>query len=301
MSISHHDYINEYLEYLTYQKRYSAHTILSYKNDLNDFASYLQNEYGDEISIHQSDTLMVRGWMAHMVEKKFTPRTVNRKISALKSFFKYQMRVNGLSVNPVADKKSLKVSRRLPVFLEEKVMDQLLENENDNSDWKEVLAHTILVIFYQTGLRLSELMNLKETDIDASACTIKVLGKGNKERIIPIGNDFLREIENYLNAKKTQFPQSTSEILLVRENGKPLYPKYIYNIVKDKLGEVSTIQRKSPHVLRHTFATHLTNNGAPINAVKELLGHSSLAATQIYTHNSIDQLKEIYKRAHPKG
>lgn len=299
MSSLHQERIREFLDYLTFQKRYSPHTILSYQNDLNDFYKFIIDS--DIQSDKEITPAMVRSWLASLMERKFSARTVNRKISALKSYFKYQLRLENITASPLADKKSLKISRRLPVFLEEKEVDKLLSQDQQTETWEEILSHIILVIFYQTGIRLSELLNLKEKDIDTYSSAIKVLGKGNKERIIPVSNDFLREITHYLEQKKKWIGTENQEYLLVRENGKALYPKYIYNMVRNRVGEIATIERKSPHVLRHTFATHLTNNGAPINAVKELLGHSSLAATQIYTHNSIEKLKEIYKQAHPKG
>lgn len=299
MSSLHQERIREFLDYLTFQKRYSPHTILSYQNDLNDFYKFIIDS--DIQSDKEISPAMVRSWLASLMERKFSARTVNRKISALKSYFKYQLRLKNITASPLADKKSLKISRRLPVFLEEKEVDKLLSQDQQTETWEEILSHIILVIFYQTGIRLSELLNLKEKDIDTYSSAIKVLGKGNKERIIPVSNDFLREITHYLEQKKRWIGTENHDYLLVRENGKALYPKYIYNMVRNRVGKIATIERKSPHVLRHTFATHLTNNGAPINAVKELLGHSSLAATQIYTHNSIEKLKEIYKQAHPKG
>lgn len=299
MSSLHQERIREFLDYLTFQKRYSPHTILSYQNDLNDFYKFIIDS--DIQSDKEITPTMVRSWLANLMERKFSACTVNRKISALKSYFKYQLRLKNITASPLADKKSLKISRRLPVFLEEKEVDKLLSQDQQTETWEEILSHIILVIFYQTGIRLSELLNLKEKDVDTYSSAIKVLGKGNKERIIPVSNDFLREITHYLEQKKKWIGTENQDYLLVRENGKALYPKYIYNMVRDRVGEIATIERKSPHVLRHTFATHLTNNGAPINAVKELLGHSSLAATQIYTHNSIEKLKEIYKQAHPKG
>ncbi|MEO5649713.1 MAG: tyrosine-type recombinase/integrase [Ginsengibacter sp.] len=298
MSIPETYPISEFLNYLTFQKRYSKYTIISYRTDLTAFFDFIFLEYQTtdllEISIP-----MVRSWLATLKEKKMASKTINRKISSLKSFFKYQLRLNNIAASPLATTSSLKVSRKLPSFIEEKGIQKLFNETSFPPDWEGKLNYLIFEIFYETGIRLSELINLKEAQVDKSSGTIKVLGKGNKERLIPVSNHLLNHIDEYISEKRKQLPESAHTFLLVNKKGKILYPKYVYNMVRKYLAQVSTIQRKSPHVMRHSFATHLSNNGAQINAIKELLGHSSLAATQIYTHNTIERLKEVYKLAHP--
>ncbi|MEO8820200.1 MAG: tyrosine-type recombinase/integrase [Ginsengibacter sp.] len=292
--------IQEFLNYLTFQKRYSQNTIISYKNDLSVFFDFACLEY-NIVSINEITPTIVRTWLASLKENKASSKTINRKISSLKAFFKYQLRLNKISVSPVAAISSLKVSRRLPSFIDEKDISILLNNDFFPDTFEGKTSFLIFEILYQTGMRRNELINLKEKDIDQSSGTIKVLGKGNKERLIPANNDLLKMIKEYVIEKQNEFPGLSENWLLVNKKGKKLYPKYVYNIVKDNLGKVSTNQRKSPHILRHTFATHLTNNGAEINAIKELLGHSSLASTQIYAHNTIEKLKKVHQQAHPKS
>jgi integrase/recombinase XerC len=291
--------IQEFLNYLTYQKRYSENTIISYQTDLTAFFEFVFLEY-NTTDIKEITPPIVRSWLATLKEEKMVSKTINRKISSLKSFFKYQLRLKNITVSPVATISSLKVSRKLPAFIEEKDIRKLFNETPFPPTWEGKLNYLIFEIFYETGIRLSELINLKENQIDKSGGTIKVLGKGNKERLIPVSNHLLYHIDEYIVEKRKEF-ESANMILLVNKKGKALYPKYVYNMVKKYLSEVSTIERKSPHIMRHSFATHLSNNGAQINAIKELLGHSSLAATQIYTYNTIERLKEVYKQAHPKS
>jgi len=292
--------VQEFLDYLTFQKRYSKNTIISYENDLRGFFEFILLEY-KITAVNEVNPSIVRTWLASLKENKVASKSVNRKISSLKSFFKYQLRLKKITLNPVATVSSLKVSKRLPSFVDEKSIHNLLNHDFFPASFEGKTDYLIFEILYQTGIRRSELINLKESDINKNSGTIKVLGKGNKERIIPVNNQLVRIVDEYILEKRNEFPELISRELLVSKKGKPLNPKYVYNIVKKYLGEVSTNQRKSPHVLRHSFATHLTNNGAEINAIKELLGHSSLAATQIYTHNTIEKLKQVHKQAHPKS
>ena len=292
--------IQEFLNYLTFQRRYSRHTIISYQNDLTGFFDFIILQY-NSVGLREISASVVRSWLASLKGDKAASGTINRKISALKSFFKYQLKMNNIEFSPMTSVSSLKISRRLPSFIEQKDMNTLFKYVDFPETWEGKTNSLLLMIFYQTGIRLSELINLKESQVDKSNSAIKVLGKGNKERVIPVNNQLLKEIDTYISEKKILFKEAVSIPLLLRKNGKSLYPKYVYNVVKKYLGEVSTNERKSPHVLRHSFATHLTNNGADINAIKELLGHSSLASTQIYTHNSIEKLKEVHKQAHPKS
>jgi integrase/recombinase XerC len=292
--------IQEFLNYLAFQRRYSRHTIISYQNDLTGFFDFIVLQYSS-LNIREISSSVVRSWLASLKEDKAASKTINRKISALKSFFKYLLKMNNVEFSPMTSVSSLKISRRLPSFIEQKDMNTLFKYVDFPETWEGKTNYLLLMIFYQTGIRLSELINLKESQVDKSNSTIKVLGKGNKERVIPVNNRLLKAIDDYISEKKIFFKELVSIHLLVSKKGKSLYPKYVYNIVKKYLGDVSTNERKSPHVLRHSFATHLTNNGADINAIKELLGHSSLASTQIYTHNSIEKLKEVHKLAHPKS
>ncbi|MDQ2721386.1 MAG: tyrosine-type recombinase/integrase [Bacteroidota bacterium] len=292
--------IQEFLNYITYQKRYSKNTIISYQNDLTGFFDFIFLQY-QTISLKEISSPLVRSWLASLKENKASSKTVNRKISTLKSFFKYHLKKGDIEVSPMTSTSSLKVSRRLPSFIEEKDINMLLNDVDFPATWEGKTDLLTLEILYQTGIRLSELINIKENHIDKSSNTIKVLGKGNKERLIPVSNQLLQFIEAYISEKRRQFPDSSHIYLLINKKGKMLYPKYVYNMVKLNLGKVSTNEKKSPHILRHSFATHLMNNGAQINAIKELLGHSSLAATQVYTHNTIEKLKEAHKLAHPKS
>ncbi|HEY6062113.1 MAG TPA: tyrosine-type recombinase/integrase, partial [Chitinophagaceae bacterium] len=286
--------------YLKYEKRYSLHTLTSYQTDLVDFFDYLEAQFG-KISLKEIDHNYVRSWLAALKGKKLSSKSINRKISSLKSFFKYHLRTGAIEATPMSKVISPKINKRLPVFVKEEDTKRLVETLGQSTDsWKTLNAKMLISIFYSTGMRLSELINLKEKQIDFSRSQIKVLGKGNKERIIPVSRNIIRIIEDYQQLKMKNF-EKTDNTLLVTEKGKRLYPKYAYLLVNQVLGEASTLDKKSPHVLRHTFATHLMNNGADLNAVKELLGHSSLASTQVYTHNTIEKLKDIHKKAHPKA
>jgi integrase/recombinase XerC len=288
-----------FLDYLKFEKRYSQHTITSYQADLEQFFQFLTSQY-DSPELSKITSGFVRSWLAEMRSEKISPKTLNRKISTLKSFFKYQMKIGVVDQTPMTTIVAPKSGKRLPTFVAENDMETLKQYVEFPDTWKGKTDKLILSIFYNTGMRLSELVNLKESQIDAANGQLKVLGKGNKERIIPISKDVIEDIQKYIKLKKTLETLQTPN-LFVLENGKPVYAKYVYLVVKHNLSYVTTLQKKSPHVLRHTFATHLTNNGADLNAVKELLGHSSLAATQIYTHNTIDKLKDIHKKAHPKA
>jgi len=292
--------VQSFLDYLKYEKRYSAHTLISYQTDLSDFFDYLEITFGN-LSLQEINHGFIRSWLAGLKDKGLTSKTVNRKISTLKSFFKYQLRTGSIDHTPMANIISPKISKRLPVFVKEEDTKKLVDALNQSTEsWKSLNAKMLVTIFYATGMRLSELITLKEKQIDFSRSHIKVLGKGNKERIIPVSSEVLQIIHDYQQSKKKEF-EKTDDFLLVTEKGKKLYPKYAYLLVNGILGHSSTLDKKSPHVLRHTFATHLMNNGADLNAVKELLGHSSLAATQVYTHNTIEKLKDIHKKAHPKA
>ena len=292
--------IQAFLNYLKFQKRYSQHTIISYENDLSSFFNFLELQF-NENKLANIKSTFVRSWLADLKSANISSKTINRKISALKTFFKFQLKQGEIEVSPMATIVSPKQNKRLPEFVDKKDINTLFEMVEFPDDWSGKTNRLVLQLLYNTGIRQAELIGLKENQIDFSKDTIKVLGKGSKERIIPISKELVAEIKSYLKEKNQQIQSPDRDFLLVRSNGKKLYAKWVYNSVKRYLSLVTTINKKSPHILRHTFATHLSNNGAELNAIKELLGHSSLAATQIYTHNTIEKLKDVYKKAHPKA
>jgi integrase/recombinase XerC len=300
MSQSSRDSIQPFLDYLKYQKRYSAHTIRSYHDDLVQFLRFVEMQF-EYISLTAIGYNHVRSWLASIKENEISSKTINRKISSLKSFFKYLVKTSVLDQTPMNRIVTPKNSKRLPDFIQEGDAGKLIGALKNTEDWKSLNTKMLITLFYTTGVRLSELVNLKESHVDFGKRQIKVLGKGNKERIIPISQEIVVMIKDYEQQKKKVF-ELTENTLLVTEKGKKMYSKYPYLLVKSFLtSEVKTLNKKSPHVLRHSFATHLSNKGADLNAIKELLGHSSLAATQVYTHNTIEKLKNVYKKAHPKA
>ena len=298
MPLPKYPQLQAFLDYLKFEKRYSQHTLLSYQNDLEQFFAFLSSQY-DAPALENITALYVRSWLAEMKEEGVSSKTINRKISSLKSFFKYEMKMGLLLQSPMVTVTSPKISKRLPVFVEQKDMATLFNHVEFSNDWKGRTERLVLQLFYSTGMRLSELINLKESQLDPNYNQVKVLGKGNKERILPLSQNLLKELQQYINEKPVR--AAGVQILFVTEKGKILQPRTVYSFVNQHLSQVTTIQKKSPHILRHSFATHLMNNGADLNAVKELLGHSSLAATQIYTHNTIEKLKEVFNKAHPKA
>ncbi len=290
-----------FLKYLQYERRYSAHTLLAYSKDLEQFFNYIEKTY--EIKEVKDIThVFVRSWIVSLMEEKINSRSARRKISSLKSFFKFCLREKSIERNPMQKIVSPKVAKQLPVFVDEQRMDLLLDKVEFKEGFPGVRDKLVINIFYQTGIRLSELCNLKDTDVNLYNLTIKVLGKRNKERVIPVSTTLKNEIANYLNLRNISISKELlANNFFVLDNGNKIYDKFVYRLVKTKLGAITTGQKKSPHVLRHTFATQMLNRGAEINAVKEILGHASLAATQVYTHNTIEKLKNIYKQAHPKA
>ncbi len=292
--------IQSFINYLKFEKRYSVHTVTSYQNDLSAFFDYLDLQFG-KLSLQEITAGFIRSWLAGLKDAEMSSKSINRKISTLRSFFKYQLKTGKLEVSPTANIIAPKIGKRLPVFIKEQDTKELLQSlAGLTEDWKTLNAKMLLTLFYTTGMRLSELINLKEKQLDLGRSQIKVLGKGNKERIIPVSKEVIVIIRDYQHWKKKEF-ENAEEVLLVTAKGKRMYPKYAYLLVKQYLGDIKTLDKKSPHILRHTFATHLMNGGADLNAVKELLGHSSLASTQVYTHNTIEKLKDVHKKAHPKA
>ena len=293
-------HIQLFIDYLKFEKRYSVNTVISYQNDLDDFFEFSSSQFG-HTGLKETNHSQVRSWLADLKAKRITSKSINRKISTLRSFFKYHLRIGNIDTTPMANVITPKIAKRLPVFVKESDTKEMLRSLNHaTEDWKSLNAKMLITLFYSTGMRLSELINLKEKQLDFGRSQIKVLGKGNKERIIPVSSGLIKDIEEYRQLKKKEF-EKAGDSLLVTEKGKKLYPKYAWLLVNKHLGEAANLDKKSPHVLRHTFATHLMNGGADLNAVKELLGHSSLASTQVYTHNSIEKLKNVYKKAHPKA
>lgn len=290
--------LNAFLAFLQFEKRYSAHTITAYSNDLVQFFDFVETQY-EGMPFTEITGTMVRSWLASLKEEEMTGKTLNRKISSLKSFYKYQIQQGQMKKSPMETVISPKISKRLPAFVAEDDMEQLLKNLSFAEGWKGYTEKMVIQLFYATGMRLSELITCKENQLDTSKRIIKVLGKGNKERIIPISATLSEDLKEYIKEKPEAIIGNPH--LFVTEKGNALQPKTVYTFVKFYLSQVTTLQKKSPHVLRHSFATHLMNNGADLNAVKELLGHSSLAATQLYTHNTIEKLKEVFSKAHPKA
>lgn len=298
MPATENPHTTAFLEYIQYQKRYSRHTLTSYQADLLQFEAYLKSQFetGD---LQVATSAMIRSWLAELKEDKNDSRTINRKISTLKSFYKFLIRQKVIATTPMTVIISPKSGKKLPSFLAENEMVELMQNLEQPESWQSLTNSLVIKLFYLTGMRVSELVGLKENQLDLPAGQVKVLGKGNKERIIPISPELVFGLKAYLAEKPVRL--AGIEAVFITEKGKPLSPRYVYGFVNRYLGAVTTLQKKSPHVLRHTFATHLMNKGAELNAVKELLGHTSLAATQVYTHNTIDKLKEVYKKAHPKA
>ncbi|ANE52793.1 tyrosine-type recombinase/integrase [Flavisolibacter tropicus] len=294
-----HPIIQPFLDYLKFEKRFSQHTILAYENDLTAFWDFIITQYG-ELKLSEISHLYIRTWLASLKDAGLTAKSINRKISTLKSYFKYNMKVGEVEQSPMVKIIAPKNEKRLPQFVADKDINTLFQHVEFPDNWQGKTEYLLLSIFYQTGMRLSELINLKESSISYYNQTIRVLGKGSKERVLPVSGELLALIKSYC-AEKVALDKGNTENLLVTEKGKPLAPRQVYSMVKKYLSQVTTIEKRSPHVLRHTFATHLVNNGADLNAIKEMLGHSSLAATQVYTHNTIEKLKNIHQKAHPKA
>ena len=287
-----------YLDYLLLVKRYSSHTVKAYRTDLKLFESYLKDIYS--ISIDKANHAMIRSWLVKELNKGNSARTVNRKITTLKSFYKYLFKEQKIKQNPTSRISYSKTSKKLPQFVGLSDMNELLDKLKFEENFSGFRDKLIIEVFYSTGIRLSELINIKSIDVDCLKSQIKVLGKRNKERLIPLTKELQKSIEGYMILRNKQKVIDRSYLFLT-DSGKKLNPSMVYRKVNKILNNVTTLEKKSPHVLRHTFATHMLNNGADLNVIKELLGHASLSATEVYTHNSIDQLKEIFKNTHPRA
>lgn len=292
---------NKFYKYIQFQKRLSPHSVIAYQNDVNQFQQYLQIQY-ELTNFNEVKHTFVRSWIVSLMEKGLSAKSIHRKISSIKALYKFLRKEGLVDVNPVSMVSLPKVTHDLPVFLTENQTDNLFDKVEFFDDYYGKRDKAILLLFYSTGIRLSELISLNESDIDVCEQTIKVMGKGQKQRVIPITKELKIILKEFIELKKSRFLDIEEETcFFLTDKGKKLYPNYVYRIVKKYLGVVSTNKKKSPHVLRHTFATHMLDNGAELNAVKELLGHANLSATQIYTHNTVEKLKSIYKQAHPKA
>ncbi len=295
-------FLARFIQYIQFEKRYSPHTVSAYQSDLDQFIRFLNTP--EETITHPSEIThhLIRNWMVAMMSEDITARSITRKIATLRKYFKFLLQEGIITHNPASKINTPKSPKNLPVVVEDAKLTQMLDdNEVFSHDFKGVRDKLVIETLFGTGMRLAELLGVKETDINIYEGTVKVLGKRNKQRIIPVNNELKLLIAEYLELKKNQNFNNNSLTLLVTDKGADAYPKLIYLIVQKYLSYISTQNKKSPHVLRHTFATSLLNRGADLNAIKELLGHANLSATQIYTHNSVERLKSIYKQAHPKA
>lgn len=290
--------ISKFIEHLKFEKRYSSHSLIAYECDLRQWVLFLYSEY--EVStLNEVNASLIRSWLVSLMEAGLEARSVNRKITTLKSFYKYAVRSKWVEINPMGKITSPKVSKRLPVYIEAEKLDLMLDNQIFEDDFDGRRNHLILELFYGTGMRLSELLGLSIQHVDIWNLQLKVTGKRNKQRIIPLFPSLANQLSNFIDERNGI--SSENSTLFIRNDGKALYPAFVYRLVKKHLSTVSTQKKRSPHVLRHSFATEMLNNGADLNAIKEILGHANLSATQVYTHNTIEKLKAAYKQAHPRA
>jgi integrase/recombinase XerC len=283
---------------VSFEKKYSGHTVAAYKNDLISFRDFIVTEYNQE-ELMEVQYPQIRNWIVSLVDDKISNRTINRKVSSLKSFYKFLQKSEQIKINPLSKHKALKIAKKVQVPFTAKEINAVIENINEEADFTAVRNKLMVELFYSTGIRRAELINIKENNISFSDGTIKVLGKRNKERFVPLLQSVVSTLKKYLELKK-EFSIDLEE-LFITEKGNKIYETLVYRIINSYFSHVSSKVKKSPHILRHSFATHLLNEGADLNSVKELLGHSSLASTQVYTHNSLDVIKKVYNQAHPRG
>lgn len=297
-------YIEKFLTYLEKEKKYSKHTILSYEDDLNQLSAFLSRHFSEDYELNQIDNLTIRLFLGELVDLKLAKKSIARKLSSVKSFFRYLTKLKIIRTNPAVNISSPKIPRNLPSFLDESSITKMMDLPDINTV-TGLRDKAMLELLYSTGIRLQELISLNLSDINWNKSTVKVTGKGRKVRILPLGSQARESLKKYIERREELYSDFTAQdfknSLFLSNRGKRMYPKGVYNIVSYYIEKVSDIEKKSPHVIRHTFATHLINRGADIKAVKELLGHESLSTTQIYTHLTIDHLKKVYNQAHPKS
>ncbi|WP_101689563.1 tyrosine-type recombinase/integrase [Dysgonomonas massiliensis] len=292
--------IEKYMSCLRYERNYSPRTEISYLEDLRQFADFTEKRFGEEVSVDKVDADIVRQWIMSLMESGISGRSVNRKLSALKSFYRYLMRMGVVASSPLKKVVGPKMKKPIPAFVNSKEMDRVLDDSNFEGSFADMRAHLILELFYATGIRRAELIGIKDEDIDFFNETVQITGKRNKQRLIPLSKPMLKMIKQYMDVRNEELT-FRSGYLFVKDDGEQLYPMFVHRLVHEHLQSVGTLSKTSPHVLRHSFATGMLNNGADLNAVKELLGHSSLASTEVYTHTSFEELKSIYKQAHPRA
>jgi integrase/recombinase XerC len=291
---------DQFLSYLQQEKRYSPHTLTAYENDLKQFSDYISDQYGLD-NLLEVDAALLRSWFALLMSDGYSRGSINRKMSSLKSFYKYHLKNGDIVMNPMDRLRSVKKERKLPVFVHEDKLSELFDKQDFKQDFPGLRDLLMLELLYTTGIRLSELLNLRHADVDTGGNTIRVTGKRDKQRMIPLLEHVKQTYLRYCMEKEKHFGAEVSGEVLVTGKGKKPYPGFVYRRVIFYLRKVTTRSKKSPHVLRHSFATHMLDHGADLNAIKEILGHASLAATQVYTHNTIEKIKSIYKQAHPKA
>lgn len=298
--------LDDFLKYLQAEKRYSPHTLRAYSDDISQFYAYLGEESDSEPDVKLFRHQNIRAWVAELMQSGISARSVNRKLSSLSSFFKFLMRKGLLKVNPMTKVIAPKPAKRLSVFLEEGKLNSYMDNEElaetEEESYEQLRNLTILELFYATGIRLSELVNLKISSVDFSSALLKVFGKGGKERLIPLTPHIVEFLSRYIEMRKAAFANiNASDYLFLTVKGKQIYPRLVYSIVKQQLSMGGFTGKRSPHILRHSFATHMLNNGADLNSIKEILGHSGLGATQVYTHNTFEKLKKVHHNTHPRS
>jgi len=292
--------MNAFLDFLRFERRYSAHTVTSYQTDLGQFAAYAKSAY-DLADPAQATHPLIRGWVVELMGQNLDPRTVNRKVACLRSYYKFLLRAGRIAANPMLRIKAPKMAKKLPEFVPEEALNGLLNSFEFGNDFAGVRDQLVLEMLYGTGIRLSELMGVHADDVSLGASTVRVTGKGNKQRIVPLNPSLKLVIEHYQVCRAHAFGPVAGPLLLT-DKGEPMYEKFVYRTVKHYLGQITTSgAQQHPHALRHAFATHLLGKGADLNSIKELLGHASLAATQVYTHLSVDRLKSVFEQAHPRA
>jgi integrase/recombinase XerC len=291
---------NDFRNYIKVEKRYSEHTVRAYTDDIRQFAHFIRTEPDSNRILSASQT-EIREWIIHLMNEGWSPRTLRRKIGALRTFFKYCMRNRLVVVNPAENVILPKLKKQLPEFIKESSLDALFSEEQFGNDFPGIRDRLILELFYATGMRLSELLSLRISSFDWTKGEVRILGKRNKERVVPLTQNVQQLLREYIKKAREKYTLSDSDPIILTDKGEPAYPKMVQRTVQKHLTAATTLEKKSPHLLRHTFATHMLNNGADLNAVKELLGHANLAATEIYTHNTYEKLKTIYKQAHPRA